>query len=76
MNFVSEHHSRYKKCTVNGEYNTTCNLIGRLKKGLNCRSYNALTVFRVLEDEELNCYEKGLIAVAFNGRQWSNLIGR
>ena len=36
----------------------------------------ALTVFRVLEDEELNCYEKGLIAVASNGHQWSNLIGR
>ena len=33
------------------------------KKGLNWRSYNALTVFRVLEDEELNCYEKGFIAV-------------
>ena len=30
----------------------------------------ALTVFRVLEDEELNCYEKGFIAVvltAVNG---------
>ena len=36
----------------------------RLKKGLNCRSYNALTVFSVLEDEELNCYEKGLYAAA------------
>ena len=46
----------------------------RLQKGFMCRSVkNALTVFRVLEDEEVNCYEKGLIAVvitAVNGAIW------
>ena len=38
-----------------------------------CRSVNALTVFRVFDDEELNCYEKGLCAVALtavNGVIW------
>ena len=38
----------------------------RLKKGLNCRSYNALTVFRVLEDEGLYFYEKGLCVRSVN----------
>ena len=39
----------------------------RLQKGLNCRSFNVLTLFRVLEDEELNCYEKGLYVRIVNG---------
>ena len=60
---------------VNCQWRVRSNRLSQ-KKGLNCLSYNALTVFRVLEDEELNCYEKGFIAVVFNGRQWSNLIGQ